>query len=105
MGHPKSSNNGLISQKLLLKSEFINHLNGEERAERLFLAVPGGSLQFVIVVFPDYTHLLFFYYTLHGAMGVANSCLKYGVFIITWSAAIQVCKQHCESPRPRKFTF
>ena len=27
--------------------------------ERLFLAVPRGSLQFVIVVFPDHTHLLF----------------------------------------------
>ena len=27
--------------------------------ERLFLAVPGGYLQFVIVVFPDHTHLLF----------------------------------------------
>ena len=29
--------------------------------ERLFLAVPGGCLQFVIVVFPDHTHLLFLY--------------------------------------------
>ena len=28
--------------------------------ERLFLAVPGGCLQFVIVVFPDHTHLLYF---------------------------------------------
>ena len=28
--------------------------------ERLFLAVPRGSLQFVIVVFPDHTHLLLF---------------------------------------------
>ena len=28
--------------------------------EQLFLAVPRGSLQFVIVVFPDHTHLLFF---------------------------------------------
>ena len=28
--------------------------------ERLFLAVPRGCLRFVIVVFPDYTHLLFF---------------------------------------------
>ena len=28
--------------------------------ERLFLAVPGGCLQFVIVVFPDHTHLLVF---------------------------------------------
>ena len=32
--------------------------------ERLFLAVPGGCLQFVIVVFPDHTHLLFFTYIL-----------------------------------------
>ena len=45
--------------------------DGEERAgcfdslsslcllmvERLFLAVPGGCLRFVIVVFPDHTHL------------------------------------------------
>ena len=28
--------------------------------ERLFLAVSRGCLQFVIVVFPDHTHLLFF---------------------------------------------
>ena len=28
--------------------------------ERLFLAVPQGCLLFVIVVFPDHTHLLFF---------------------------------------------
>ena len=27
---------------------------------RLFLAVPQGCLRFVIVVFPDHTHLLFF---------------------------------------------
>ena len=27
--------------------------------ERLFLAVPRGGLRFVIVVFPDQTHLLF----------------------------------------------
>ena len=31
--------------------------------ERLFLAVPWGCLRFVIVVFPDHTHLLFFLYT------------------------------------------
>ena len=29
--------------------------------EPLFLAVPRGCLQFVIVVFPDHTHLLFSY--------------------------------------------
>ena len=27
--------------------------------ERLFLAVPWGCLRFVIVVFPDHTHLIF----------------------------------------------
>ena len=27
--------------------------------ERLFLAVPRGCLQFVVMVFPDHTHLLF----------------------------------------------
>ena len=30
--------------------------------EWLFLAVPRGCLRFVIVVFPDHTHLLFFRY-------------------------------------------
>ena len=36
--------------------------------ERLFLAVPRGCLQFVIVVFPDHTHSLFFFLlcSLHG---------------------------------------
>ena len=53
---------------------YCNHLDGEEReliallnlsswclvmVERLFLAVPRGCLQFVIVVFPGHTHLLF----------------------------------------------
>ena len=33
--------------------------------ERLFLAVPRGCLQFVIVVFPDHTHLLFLKVTNH----------------------------------------
>ena len=28
------------------------------KVERLFLTVPPGCLQFVIVVFPDHTHLL-----------------------------------------------
>ena len=33
--------------------------------ERLLLAVPGGCLQFVIVVFPDHTHLLFLIFISH----------------------------------------
>ena len=43
--------------------------------ERLFLAVPKGCLQFVIVVFPDHTHLLFFVHT-------AN--LIQFIFDLTW---------------------
>ena len=66
-GHPIFSDNGLISQKLLLKSEV--------------------------------------YYPLHVAMGVDYSCVKYAVFITTGSYAIQICKQHCESPWPLKITF
>ena len=27
------------------------------------------------------------------------------VFIMTWSYAIQICRQHCESPWPRKIAF
>ena len=37
--------------------------------ETLFLAVPRGSLQFVIVVFPDHTHLLFFIFLSFGIIG------------------------------------
>ena len=48
---------------LMGKSELIALLNLSSlclvMVERLFLAVPWGSLQFVIVVFPDHTHLLF----------------------------------------------
>ena len=49
---------------LMGKRELIALLNLSSRClvmvERLFLAVPRGCLQFVIVVFPDHTHLLFF---------------------------------------------
>ena len=49
---------------LLGKRELIALLNLSSwclvMVGRLFLAVPQGCLQFVIVVFPDHTHLLFF---------------------------------------------
>ena len=48
---------------LMRKRELIALLNLSSWClvivERLFLAVPRGCLQFVIVVFPDHTHLLF----------------------------------------------
>ena len=48
--------------------------------ERLFLAVPRGCLRFVIVVFPDHTHLLFFqilmeYSDLRRLVLVCTDCL------------------------------
>ena len=49
---------------LMGKRELIALLNLSSwclvMVERLFLAVPRGCLQFVIVVFPDHTHLLFY---------------------------------------------
>ena len=51
---------------LMGKRELIALLNLSSwclvMVERLFLVVPRGCLQFVIVVFPDHTHLLFYYF-------------------------------------------
>ena len=55
--------NPSIAIILMGKRELIALLNLSSwclvMVERLFLAVPRGFLQFVIVVFPDHTHLLF----------------------------------------------
>ena len=59
---------------LMGKRELIALLNLSSwclvMVERLFLAVPWGCLQFVIVVFPDHTHLLF-------SIRHINECLFY----------------------------
>ena len=53
--------------------------------ERLFLAVPRGCLQFVIVVFPDHTHLLFFIFKPE-----VHSSSK--MFVITkWTNQVRFC--------------
>ena len=66
---------------LMGKRELIALLNLSSwclvMVERLFLTVPRGCLQFVIVVFPDHTHLLFLMYflnivTLHDVIYVHN---------------------------------
>ena len=61
-----------ISIILMGKRELIALLNLSSWClvivERLFLAVPQSCLQFVIVVFPDHTHLLFFIYFLLGML-------------------------------------
>ena len=47
----------------MVKRELVALLNLSSwclvMVERLFLAVPRGCLRFVIVVFPDHTHVLF----------------------------------------------
>ena len=45
--------------------------------ERLFLAVPRGCLRFVIVVFPDHTHLLFLALDLCSVLN-SSICLMIG---------------------------
>ena len=62
---------------LMGKRELIALLNSSSwclvMVERLFLAVPRGCLQFVIVVFPDHTHLLF--------LNIAFSIKKYHISV------------------------
>ena len=55
---------------LMGKTELVSLLNLSSwcsvMVERLFLAVPLGCLRFVVVVFPDHTHLLFlFFYSIN----------------------------------------
>ena len=49
---------------LMVKRELVALLNLSSwclvMVEQILLAVPRGCLRFVIVVFPDHTHLLFF---------------------------------------------
>ena len=63
---------------LMGKRELIALLNLSSwclvMVERLFLAVPRGCLQFVIVVFPDHTHLLFLNATWNKCENWKKSC-------------------------------
>ena len=66
-----------ISIILMGKRELVALLNLSSwclvMVERLFLAVPWACLWFVIVVFPDHTHLLFLV-----RQPKANLCLEHG---------------------------
>ena len=48
--------------------------------ELLFLAVPRGCLRFVIVVFPDHTHLLFFIMVLNDLIPKKTSLNNWFLF-------------------------
>ena len=64
---------------LMGKRELIALLNLSSwclvMVERLFLTVPRGCLQFVIVVFPDHTHLLFLPFFDLFCLEVSNSAI------------------------------
>ena len=68
---------------LMGKRELIALLNLSSwclvMVERLFLAVPQGCLLFVIVIFPDYTHLLVLALK-YLQINLVNSCSNYQVF-------------------------
>ena len=68
---------------LIGKRELIALLNLSSwclvMVERLFLTVPWGCLQFVIVVFPDHTHLLFFKIFIFSEIFVQNCILGLGL--------------------------
>ena len=85
---------------LMGKRELIALLNLSSwclvMVERLFLAVPRGCLQFVIVVFPDHTHLLFFLYTKYEILMVIRLNLFYGVRTKDWIPV----KTTLENPLP-----
>ena len=70
-----------IAINLMWKRELIALLNLSSWClvvvERLFLAVPRGCLQFVIVVFPDYTHLPFL---------TSDNALIYGYLIALYTS-------------------
>ena len=70
----------IIAIILMGKRELIALLNLSSwclvMVERLFPTVPRGCLQFVIVVFPDHTHLLFFICLLV-SNSIVTVCLHY----------------------------
>ena len=70
---------------LMWKRELVVLLNLSSwclvMVERLFLAVPRGCLRFVIVVFPDHTHVLFLNISKYGNVNNRN-CFKVDVSML-----------------------
>ena len=77
---------------LMGKRELIAVLNLSSSClvmvERLFLEVPWGCLQFVIVVFPGHTHLLFFSDSM--AVLLTHHGLPVGLLLLRYSVLFTV---------------
>ena len=61
--------------------------------ERLFLAVPWGCLRFVIVVFPDHTHLLFLIVVFPGHICFAFA-FTLGQLLAVFCSLLKQCKNY-----------
>ena len=85
---------------LMGKRELIALLNLSSwclvMVERLFLAVPRGCLQFVIVAFPDHTHLLF--------LNPQPICLKPSTLKMSHCSPLQYSREYSKTclKRPLK---
>ena len=78
VSHDVALNRGsYMSARVLL--HLLNELEKRDKmVERLFIAVPRGCLLFVIVVFPDHTHLLFLCLAFYLSI---STCLVHSVAI------------------------
>ena len=66
----------------------------------LFLAVPWDCLRFVIVVFPDHTHLLFFLYQIYKLWAwtsIARTLMAHSPLKFLWLWELYVAHGHCSS--------
>ena len=54
--------------------------------ERLFLAVPWGCLRFVIVVFPDHTHLPFF--IIASTVQISKLYIGLALVLLLWNICV-----------------
>ena len=75
-----------IAITLMGKIELVALLNLSSwclvMVERLFLAVPRGCLRFVIVVFPDHTHVLFLNKYIYAHLHALQSCIITAIICI-----------------------
>ena len=91
---------------LMGKRELVAFLNFSswclEMVEWLFLAVPWCCLRFVIVVFPDHTDLLFFYYLWYQPhayfrCGVGGSIVIDWLLILLMFVGVRVWSMLCNA--------
>ena len=86
-----------IAITLMGKRELIALLNLSSwcivMVEPLFLAVPQGCLQFVIVVFPDHTHLLFLLSPAGKGLASRRFCMCHFLMLLSLSHNVSLVRR------------